>query len=67
LAWFSNFSQGGCLQENLVTLKIKKRYAIAALLCSGLFVTCRMEFMKFRKSDQEQRAFFTEKGLPPPE
>lgn len=48
-------------------MKIKKRYAIAVLLCSGLFVTCRMEFMKFRKSDQEQRAFFTEKGLPPPD
>ncbi len=32
------------------------------MLCSGLFVTCQMEFMKFRKSDEKQRAYLLEKG-----
>ncbi len=43
-------------------MKLKKRYAIAALLFAGLFVTCRMEFMKFRKSEDEQRAYLKERG-----
>ncbi|MBI5913810.1 MAG: alpha/beta hydrolase [Bacteroidetes bacterium] len=43
-------------------MKIKKRYAIAAVLCSGLFITCQMEFMKFRKNDETQRAFLLERG-----
>jgi pimeloyl-ACP methyl ester carboxylesterase len=48
-------------------LKLKKRQMVVALLCAGLFATCQMEFMKFRKSDEAQRAFFQQKGLPAPE
>lgn len=43
-------------------MKMKKRYAIAALLSAGLFVTCHSEFMRFRKSDDKQRAYLLEKG-----
>ncbi|MBK9014315.1 MAG: alpha/beta hydrolase [Saprospiraceae bacterium] len=43
-------------------MKLKKRYTITAVLCSGLFFTCQMEFMKFRRSDEKQRAYLLEKG-----
>lgn len=45
-------------------MKLKKRYAITAVLCSGLLFTCQMEFMKFRKSDEKQRAYLLGKGQP---
>ncbi len=41
---------------------MKKRYAIAAMLSAGLFVTCQMEFMKFRKSEDKQRAYLLQRG-----
>ncbi len=41
---------------------MKKRYAIAAVLSAGLFVTCHSEFMKFRKSEDKQQAYLLEKG-----
>lgn len=43
-------------------LKMKKRYAIAIVMCSVLFVTCHSEFMRFRKNDDKQRAYLLEKG-----
>ena len=46
----------------LIALKMKKRYAIAAVLSAGLFVTCHSEFMKFRKSEDKQRAYLLDKG-----
>lgn len=71
LPCFSNKWDFGCFQEqsltlflrtNLFTLKLKKRHTIAALLISGLFITCRMEFLKFRKPESEQRALLLERG-----
>ncbi len=41
---------------------MKKRHAIVFLLCTGFFVTCQMEFLKFRKSEEEQRAYLKERG-----
>jgi pimeloyl-ACP methyl ester carboxylesterase len=46
------------------TLKLKKRYAIATVLCTGLLVTCQMEFLKFRQTEDKQRAFLASKGQP---
>jgi pimeloyl-ACP methyl ester carboxylesterase len=43
-------------------LKLKKRHAIAVLLCAGLLVTCQMEFLKFRKNEAEQKAILASKG-----
>ncbi|MCC6725768.1 MAG: alpha/beta fold hydrolase, partial [Saprospiraceae bacterium] len=43
-------------------MKLKKRYTIAALACASLFITCRMEFMKFRKSEDEQRTYLKAHG-----
>ena len=48
--------------RKLFALKMKKRYAIAAVLSAGLFVTCHTEFMKMRKSDDKQRAYLLERG-----
>lgn len=43
-------------------MKLKKRYAIALVVCAVLFATCQMEFMKFRKDEEEQRAYLKERG-----
>ncbi len=42
-------------------MKFKKRY-IALALALGLLVSCQMEFLKFRKSDEKQRLQMLEKG-----
>ena len=42
---------------------MKKRHTVLAILTIGLFSTCQMEFMKFRKSDEKQGAMFAKKGL----
>ncbi len=44
-------------------MRMKKRHIVLSILAIGLFTTCQMEFMKFRKSDEKQRAMFEEKGL----
>lgn len=48
-------------------MKIKKRYVILIIVALGLFTTCQMEFMKFRKSDKKQQALFTRNGLQVPD
>lgn len=55
-------SMTGLFSGKSFALKLKKRYTITAVLCAGLFVTCRMEFIKFRKSEVEQRAYLLERG-----
>lgn len=45
-------------------MKIKKRYLIPGLVCIGLFATCKMEFLKFRQSENKQRTTLLEKGQP---
>lgn len=43
-------------------MKLKKWHVLASVACAMLLATCQMEFMKFRKSEAEQRAFLLGKG-----
>lgn len=40
----------------------RKRY-VALIVILGMFVTCRMEFLKFRKSEEKQASFLKENGV----
>ena len=43
-------------------MKIKKRYLILGLISTGLFATCKMEFLKCRQNEEKQRASLLKNG-----